>query len=350
MRNIAAFIFAALLSARISSHVFAADPDDNAGVGRPLTTSTFRDINKIARPWVVRIIVTVKPDPAQPLAPKNQKGFGTGFLAGKGRVFTNNHVIEHAATITVELPDGRLIAATLLGGSKEVDFAILKIEVSPTDASYGITAHLGDSSRVEVGDWVIAIGNALGLGTSMTIGIVSATGTNYEINKGPTEYIQTDAAINRGNSGGPLLNIDGEVIGINTSMMAGPGVSGIGFAIPINYAKDMTERLSSGQDMSNGWIGVKADLPLTDDRELWHLPAKSGVIITVITPGSPAEASGLKRNDFIMSVNGKSFTGVKEFNWLIRNAEISVRLAISRDGKELILDIPVKDDPAPQKE
>lgn len=309
-------------------------------MGQPIDRNTFIGINKKVAPSVVNIQVHKSGGKRQ--LGETGKGAGSGFLIEGQRVITNHHVIENATDITVELYNGKLLAARVLGSDPAVDLAVLKIEGDLWNDSL-IPAKLGNSSALEVGSLVVAIGNAAGIGTSITLGIISAIGRVREEFLAPINFIQTDAAISRGNSGGPLVDINGDVIGVNTAILSGIGISGIGFAIPIDYVKDVLDILSEGKKIGNGWIGAYVARPLAEDRELWKLPQQEGVIVTKISPASPADLAGLKRNDYITEIDTRPVSTSRDFKWIIQNTRSSrVELTVWRIGIQMKLVVTIE--------
>ena len=301
--------------------------------------SPFIKIVEDLKPSVVHIKTRQKIDPRDQ---RTAEGSGSGFLIdADGTVLTNNHVVANASDIMVVFYGGKSYAAKFLGGDPDIDLAVIKI-VDSTTAFRPVT--LGDSSRIKIAEDVIAIGSPMGYHFTVTRGIVSAVGRVYE-NEIPLEFIQTDAAINRGNSGGPLVNDEGLVIGINTATAR--NAEGISFSIPINYAKDILNDLRSGRKPHKGWIGILTDAPYSEDYALWKLPGVPGAFVTKIVPGSPAEKDGLKRNDYITAVDGRAINGRRELQWLIRNAENSVTLEVYRLGKKLEIKVRVVPDHDP---
>jgi serine protease Do len=229
---------------------------------------------------------------------------GSGFIfdSTNGYILTNNHVIAEGDSYVVRLPDKREIEARLVGNDPQTDVAVLKIDADKLTA-----ATLGDSSQLEVGDWVLAVGNPFGLlEQTVTAGIISAKGrrglglSNYE------DYLQTDAAINQGNSGGPLVNLNGEVVGINTAIFSrSGGYQGIGFAIPINQAKTIATKLINGGKVVRGWMGVEVkDLTAAEDKRL-GLPENTGAIVEGVYLRGPAQQAGLLPGDVLLSLDGK---------------------------------------------
>lgn len=313
----------------------------NPCVSQPLDRNAFVEVNKKISPSVVRI--HVKGSRPTSVTGDGLKGAGSGFIISGGRVITNHHVIDRTTDITVEVYDGRIISAEVLGSDETVDLAVLKLK-EPLDTSTLTPALLGDSSTLEVGTIVAAVGNAMNLGTSMTVGIVSALGrVNQQY---AVDLIQIDAAINHGNSGGPLVNLDGEVVGVNSAILAGYTVTGIGFAIPIKYVKDVLDQLSQGKKLGTGWIGAAVTKPYGEDYVVFKIPDQQrGVIVTQIVPGSPAQTAGLLRNDFITDINKNPVANPQDFHWIIRNAKDQVTLTLWRAGNKLTLIVPVIPEP-----
>ncbi|HYD68601.1 DegQ family serine endoprotease [Azospirillum sp.] len=261
---------------------------------------------------------------------------GSGFIIdGAGYVVTNNHVVDGGKAITVTLNDGTELPATLVGRDAKTDLALLKV------SSDKELPHLdfGDSDKARVGDWVVAIGNPFGLGGTVTTGVVSARGRN--IGAGPyDDFIQTDAAINRGNSGGPMFNLNGEVIGINTAIFSPSGGSvGIGFAIPSNLARQVVAELKERGHVERGWLGVRIQ-PLTPElAEGLGLPKPQGALVAEVTAGSPAAKAGLKQGDVVVRFDGKPVDGVRDLTRLVAGtaAGSDARIDVVRGGKETTL-------------
>jgi serine protease Do len=258
-----------------------------------------------------------------------QRSLGSGFIiSNDGYILTNNHVVGGADEIKVKLSDGREFKATIKGTDEKLDLAVLKIEVKGALP----VAEMGDSDAIQVGEWVMAIGNPFGLSQTVTAGIVSATGR--VIGSGPyDDYIQTDASINPGNSGGPLFNAQGKVVGINTAIIQGG--QGIGFAIPINMAKVVLPQLEEKGKVTRGWLGV-AIQPVTPElAKSFGVEGEKGALVADVTKDSPADRAGLKSGDIIMEFDGKQ---VLEMNSLPRYVAATpvgkkVKLKILRNGK-----------------
>ena len=259
-----------------------------------------------------------------------QPSLGSGFIIDKeGFVVTNNHVIEDADQIKVKLKDQREFDAKIVGRDANTDIALLKIESGDNLP----VVKLGDSDALEVGQWVLAIGSPFGLEHTVTAGIVSAKGR--VIGSGPyDDFIQTDASINPGNSGGPLLNLKGEVIGINTAIVASG--QGIGFAIPINLAKDIIVALKNEGEVTRGWLGVAIQDLSSDMAEYYAIEKKEGVFVADVFEGDPADAAGIQRKDIILELNGEKIKTTRQLTAMIAKIPVgeSARLKILRDGKE----------------
>ncbi len=274
-------------------------------------------------------------DDTFPQFPKEyqQRGQGSGFIIdSSGIILTNAHVVKGADTVTVKLKDGRSFQGEARGLDEPSDLAVVKI-----DGENLPVAPLGNSDRVKVGDWAIAVGNPLGLDNTVTLGIVSSlnrASSEVGIPDKRLDFIQTDAAINPGNSGGPLLNSQGEVIGINTAIRADG--QGIGFAIPIDRAKVIQEKLVKGESISHPYIGLRM-ITLTPEiiqkfnknpNSLIQLPDTKGVLIAQVIPSSPAAKGGLRRGDVITEVDGQKITMAEELQNLVQESKIGKPLKI----------------------
>ena len=259
---------------------------------------------------------------------------GSGFIIDpSGVIVTNAHVIANAEQITVTLSDDTVLQAQVIGRDSVTDLALLKVEAkTPLPA-----ATWGDSSKAKVGDWVLAIGNPFGLGGTVTAGIISATAR--DIHSGPyDDYLQTDASINRGNSGGPMFNLQGEVIGINTAIYSPTGGSiGLGFAVPTALAQPIIDQLRTTGKVERGWIGARIQ-PVTDDiAESVGLDKARGALIASIDAASPATQAGLKPGDVILSYDGKPVDRSRQLPRLVADSAPNkpVKLTLWRDSKEV---------------
>jgi len=276
--------------------------------------------------------------------PRVTPGSGSGFIIdSRGHVLTNNHVVRDADDISVTLNDGRVFKATVVGTDPETDVAVIRIEGDNLPV-----LPLGDSNQLRVGDWAIAIGNPLGqLRGSVTVGIISAQGRSdlniYGGTPAYQDFIQTDASINFGNSGGPLCNIHGEAIGINTAI--NPGGQGIGFAIPINLAKHVAEQLIADGTVKRAMLGVYLAELTPELAEGFGIPGEHGVVIQNVMDDSPAEQAGLKRNDVIIEFDGKPVSDMQKFRLRVADTKVGTRAPITvlRDGKRVNLAVTLTD-------
>jgi serine protease Do len=268
-----------------------------------------------------------------------QRSLGSGFIIDRdGYILTNNHVVEKAVSIKVKLSDEKEYDAKVIGKDAKTDIALIKI-----DAKHDLpVAAFGDSNSLEVGDWVIAIGNPFGLEQTVTAGIVSAKGR--VIGAGPyDDFIQTDASINPGNSGGPLFNLKGEVVGINTAIVSGG--QGIGFATPINVAKEMLSQLKSKGKVARGWLGVVIQKITPEIAKGFGLKESEGALVSDVMEQSPAEKAGIKRGDIIISFNGKKIKDMDMLPRLVGGTEIGkqAKVGIIRDGKNLEVNVTIEE-------
>jgi serine protease Do len=266
-----------------------------------------------------------------------QRSLGSGFIISHdGYIFTNNHVVEQADKILVKLSDGKEYEAKVIGRDAKTDIALIKIK--PAESLP--VAEIGDSERVRVGEWVLAIGNPFGLEQTVTAGIVSAKGR--VIGAGPYDnFIQTDASINPGNSGGPLFNMEGKVIGINTAIVAQG--QGIGFAIPVNMAKSILPDLKAKGKVTRGWMGVSVQDINEDIAKNMKLRDRNGALITEVFKGDPADRAGVRSGDVVTEINGKKIKDTHELLMTIAGFRVgeTVRIRILRDGQEKELSITI---------
>ena len=269
-------------------------------------------------------------------APRHVTSLGSGFIIDpSGLVVTNNHVVEDADEITVTLNDGTALPAKLIGRDDKTDLALLKVvPKKPLPAS-----HFGNSDKARVGDWVMAIGNPFGLGSTVTAGIVSAR--NRDIAAGPyDDFIQTDAPINRGNSGGPLFDMDGNVIGMNSAIFSPTGGSvGIGFAIPSNMAREVIGQLQKYGSTRRGWLGVRVQNLTGDLAEGMGIPGANGALVADVTDGGPADKAGIKNGDVITAFDGKPVPDSRALPREVADtaAGKTVNIDIIRGGKKQTL-------------
>jgi serine protease Do len=265
--------------------------------------------------------------------PRRVNSLGSGFVIDpSGLIVTNNHVIADADEIKANFADGTELVAEVVGRDPKTDLALLKVEpAAPLKA-----LRFGDSNGMRVGDWVMAIGNPFGLGGTVTVGIVSAI--NRDIGSGPYDaFIQTDASINRGNSGGPLFNEAGEVIGINTAIISPTGGSiGIGFAIPAALATKVLTQLQEFGEARRGWLGVRIQSVTEDIAESLGIDSARGALIAGVTPEGPASAAGLEPGDVVISFDGKPVADMRDLPRIVADTEIgrTVDVQILRKGEE----------------
>jgi serine protease Do len=276
---------------------------------------------------------------------------GSGFVIdGSGLIITNNHVVENADEIVINFNDGSKLTVTeVVGKDAKTDIAVLRVKPKKT-----LTAvSFGDSGKMKVGDWVMAIGNPFGLGGSLTVGVISAT--HRDINSGPyDEFLQTDAAINRGNSGGPLFNMNGEVIGINTAIISPTGGSiGIGFAVPSNTVTHVIDQVKKYGETRRGWLGVRIQTVNEEFAESLGMSEPKGALIANVNPNGPAAAAGLELGDVVLSFDGQEVNTLRQLPRLVAQAEIGkeVEIVVQRKGDKRTLKVTVgrlEETPEPQ--
>ena len=309
----------------------------------PVPAQGFADVVAKSVPSVVRILTTrreavASSSPAAAAfgpptgAGKRVSGEGSGVIVtAAGHILTNQHVIEGATKITVQLADDREFPARLVAADAPTDLAVLKIESGPLPA-----LSFGDSSSLRVGDYVLAVGNPFGVGTTVTMGIVSAMSAARPAEQ-DEDLIQTDAAINPGNSGGPLLNTSGEMVGINTAIVSPSGVnSGVGLAIPASVARRVMAQLLSVGHVERGYLGLGLQPMSPELTEALNASRSGGALITDVTPSSPAAEAGLRKGDVVLALNGRAIRDFPRLRFHIAGAQpgASVRLTISREGEE----------------
>ncbi|MBG0551912.1 serine endoprotease DegQ [Enterobacter hormaechei] len=268
------------------------------------------------------------------------EGLGSGVIidAAKGYILTNNHVISQADKISVQLNDGREFDAKLIGGDDQSDIALLQVQ-NPSNLTQ---IAIADSDKLRVGDFAVAVGNPFGLGQTATSGIVSALGRSGLSLEGLENFIQTDASINRGNSGGALLNLNGELIGINTAILApGGGSIGIGFAIPSNMAKTLSQQLIQFGEVKRGLLGIKGMEMSADIAKAFKLNVQRGAFVSEVLPNSGSAKAGVKSGDVIVSLNDKPLSSFAELRSRIATTEpgAKVKLGLIREGKPLTVEV-----------
>ncbi len=360
---------ACLISTLVSTTCFAQIPAENEALLKQISKG-FSNVAKAATPAVVYIEsqtaekkqeISTRKSPSEnpfdyfsddffnrffgfPFEKKQPKSTdtvrGSGFLISKdGYIVTNNHVVENATKVNVTLHNGQKIVATVIGTDAKTDLAVIKIEGD----NYPFL-NFGDSDKLEVGDWAIAVGNPFGLQTSLTVGVVSAKGRSQLHIADFEDFIQTDAAINPGNSGGPLLDVEAEVIGVNTAIVSGSGgYMGIGFSIPSNMAKQIVAQLIKEGQVTRGFLGVTLQPIDSDLASFYKLKNVQGALVTDVVNGSPADLGGLKQEDIILNYNGATVDNLSGFRYHVSLMEpgSKLKLKVFRDGKEIDLTVTV---------
>ncbi len=343
---------------------------------QPLASNIFVEIAKKQNPAVVNVKAksetahrnfrVPRPGPGQNRSPDSfrdfydrffgerpnqrpKRGMGSGFVIDKeGHILTNYHVIEGAGEIVVILDDNgteKEYTATLVGSDPKTDIALIKINRESGDNKDFPFLRLGSSENLEVGEWVVAIGNPFGLSHTVTVGVVSALGRS--IGAGPyDEFIQTDASINPGNSGGPLINIEGEVIGINTAIISGNtgGNVGIGFAIPINIAKGILKDLRERGTVTRGWLGVMIQKITPDLAKSFGLSQSEGALVGDVIPDGPAAKGGVKRGDVIVMFDGQQVKDMEDLPKIVAATRPNsvVDVEVIRDGSRMTLSVSIE--------
>jgi serine protease Do len=275
------------------------------------------------------------PMPGQP-NPDERRASGSGFIIRQdGYLVTNAHVVEEAERIQIQLYDGRRFAGRVVGFDNRVDLALVKV-----DATGLPVALLGDSNRLRVGEFVLALGHPFGLEQTVSFGIVSRKGAPLDVAAPGFDFIQTDAAVNPGNSGGPLVNMAGEIVGVN-SMAARNGT--IGFAIPINLVKGLLPQLAEKGKVEWGWLGISIAEVSEDEAPKFGLAEAKGVVIRQVVAGQPADQGGVKANDVVLAVNGTLLDGPRDLQRIISSTPVgrTVKLKLWREGKPTELDVVV---------
>jgi serine protease Do len=348
-----------VLSAAIMMWMFAQAVPTPADVGlsvAPLVERVKGSVVTIQSTKVIPRVVSADPmvrffrsfglGPAPQPRRETQKGLGSGFVLNKsGVILTNNHVVAGADEVWVQLADERRLEARVVGSDASTDVAVVRINNPPGDLR---PVQLGNSEQVRVGDYVLAIGNPLGLGQTVTMGIVSAKNrmlggriTRYE------DFIQTDAAINQGNSGGPLFNFRGEVVGINSAILSPAVAMNIGFAIPINLARQIAEQILRTGNVARGYLGVGTEDLTPAKAAALGMRFEPGALVNVVNPGSPAEAAGLRPNDVIVEVAGRRIEGSMPLLRVVqaRAPKETVEISFLRGGKRAQVKVALAENP-----
>lgn len=319
-----------------------------------LPSEGFADLNERLSPAVVNIATSQRVEgvedlprfpPGSPMERFNEglgesaaqiTSLGSGFIISPdGVVVTNNHVIESADAIEVILQNGQQYDAIVIGRDPATDIAVLRVQTR-TPLPY---VEMGDSDTARVGDIVLAIGNPFGLGGSLSVGVVSARNRNIDAGR-YDDFIQTDAAINRGNSGGPLFNTDGEVIGVNTAIVSPTGASvGVGFATPTSIVRPVVDQLVRYGETRRGWLGVRLANMSRGAAERAGIESDGGAVVTRVTPGGPAAAAGLRPGDVVLSFNGRPVTDSRALTRMVGEAQVGdpAQIEVIRDGRRMTL-------------
>ena len=311
---------------------------------------SFADLAEKLMPSVVNISSFTAPENSENLDEETgtSESLGSGFIIDKdGYIITNNHVIDKAESIQVTLSNNQKLEAKLIGKDPKTDLALIKIEAKTQ--LQPVT--FGNSDKIRVGDWILAIGNPFGLGGSVTAGIVSAK--SRDIESGPYDnFIQTDAAINQGNSGGPMFNMNGEVIGISSAIFSTTGASqGIGFAIPVNLADWVIGQLKKFGTVKRGWIGIKIQPNSQEIASSLGISQNQGVVVSGFTPNGPAQKAGFAAGDIILRFNGEEIDSTKNLSRMIAETPIETNTSfeIWRNQKKLTLNVTVEQMPEEQE-
>ena len=303
------------------------------------TQKAFSAVAKKVTPCVVNISTISKKKNIQPFfemnpffeeffgAPQTRrdKSLGSGFIISKdGYIVTNDHVVRDAESVQVKLSNDKVYDAKIVGGDQKTDIAVIKITAADLPV-----AVLGDSEKLEVGQWAIAIGNPFGLERSMTVGVVSATGRSNVGIETYENFIQTDASINPGNSGGPLLNMAGEVVGINTAIFSQSGGNvGIGFAIPVNMAKEIAPQLRENGHVTRGWIGVGIQKITPELAKSFDLKEEKGALVSQVVKGGPADSGGIETGDVIVEFDGMMVADSNDLPRMVASIPIGKTVSI----------------------
>ena len=328
-----------------------------AGAAFAQPAQGFADLNDRLSPAVVNIATAQRVGgadgmpvfpPGSPLerfndmlgeGPRMARSLGSGFIIdGAGLVITNNHVIEEADAVEVVLQDGRVLPAEVIGRDPATDLAVLRVDAGE------VLPHVefGDSDAARVGDWVVAIGNPFGLGGSLTVGVISARGR--DIGGQYDDYLQSDVSINRGNSGGPLFNLDGEVIGVNTAIFSPTGASvGISFSVPSAVARPVISQLIEHGETRRGWLGVNVQPVTPDMARAMGLSSARGAVVTRIDPEGPASGSGLQPGDVILAIGGRAVADDRRLTRIVAETEPGARvgLEVFRRGESMTLNVEI---------
>jgi serine protease Do len=359
-----AVCLAASLAVSTAQHTRAADKELSAHDLLERSSHVFNDLAKKATPAVVSISAVKAADPEEagfpfdspfdqgPGSPDGGEmdgttlGIGSGIvIRSDGLILTNYHVIEKAEKITVSFDEKHKTSATVVGADSKTDLAVIKAD-SPPPRLPVLT--FGDSDRIQVGDWTVAIGSPFGLRQTVTSGIISAKGRGQMGMLDIEDFIQTDAAINPGNSGGPLLNAQGELIGVNTAIFSqSGGFIGIGFAIPSKIAKQVTDELIAHGRVIRGWVGVSAQDLDEDLAKFFHVPSAEGAVISQVVPKGPANEAKLRAGDVVVEFNQRQIHTSSDFKSMVAKTKAGAKVPVSiyRDGKSRTIALHIREQP-----
>ena len=314
-------------------------PNASAAPDLARVNGLLADLAERLQPGLVHVRVqrTLKEDTPREDSGEPRRSTGSGFVIDpSGLIVTNAHVIEGAAAIQVRLADGKRFQGKVVGRDNRVDLALLKIE-----GATGLTPlPLGDSNRLRVGEFVLALGNPFGLEQSVSFGIVSRKGAPLSVASPGFDFIQTDAAINPGNSGGPLVNVAGEVIGVNSMAMRN---GSIGFAIPANLVKMLLPQLATKGRVDWGWLGVSISEVTEDDLDRLKLREVRGVLVRSVLPGDPADKGGVRANDVIVGIDGARLESPRDLQRVVSSTPVGkrVRVVLLREGQETEVEVTI---------
>jgi serine protease Do len=314
-------------------------PNASAAPDLARVNGLLADLAERLQPGLVHVRVqrTLKEDTPREDSGERRRSTGSGFVIDpSGLIVTNAHVIEGAAAIQVRLADGRRFQGKVVGRDNRVDLALVKIE-----GATGLTPlPLGDSNRLRVGEFVLALGNPFGLEQSVSFGIVSRKGAPLSVASPGFDFIQTDAAINPGNSGGPLVNVAGEVIGVNSMAMRN---GSIGFAIPANLVKMLLPQLATKGRVDWGWLGVSISEVTEDDLDRLKLREARGVLVRSVLPGDPADKGGVRANDVIVGIDGARLESPRDLQRVVSSTPVGkrVRVVLLREGQETEVEVTI---------
>jgi serine protease Do len=314
-------------------------PNASAAPDLARVNGLLADLAERLQPGLVHVRVqrTLKEDTPREDSGERRRSTGSGFVIDpSGLIVTNAHVIEGAAAIQVRLADGRRFQGKVVGRDNRVDLALVKIE-----GATGLTPlPLGDSLRLRVGEFVLALGNPFGLEQSVSFGIVSRKGAPLSVASPGFDFIQTDAAINPGNSGGPLVNVAGEVIGVNSMAMRN---GSIGFAIPANLVKMLLPQLATKGRVDWGWLGVSISEVTEDDLDRLKLREARGVLVRSVLPGDPADKGGVRANDVIVGIDGARLESPRDLQRVVSSTPVGkrVRVVLLREGQETEVEVTI---------